>query len=124
MKKVSVYFTDPQSEALDAMAAQADITFAEALRRALDEWLAHREGTPMTTSAAQRTSTTVYVNVNEDGERLALTFRNAEVSEDSYAQTVTVYRVKKDGSEGRTLGHFAASEILSWYIEGGPDEDE
>ena len=44
MKKVSVYFTDRQSEALEAKAVQAGITFAEALRRALDEWLAQQEG--------------------------------------------------------------------------------
>jgi hypothetical protein len=124
MKKVSVYFTKPQSEALDAMAAQADITFAEALRRALDEWQAFREGTPMTTASVQQTRPTVYVTVNDDGERVALTFRNADVYEDHSNGTLDVYRVKKDGSEGRSLGHFAASEILSWHIEGVNDEDE
>ena len=39
MKKVSVYFTDRQAEALESKASHAGITFAEALRRALDEWL-------------------------------------------------------------------------------------
>ena len=41
---MSVYFTDRQAKALEAKAAQAGITFAEALRRALDEWLAQRSG--------------------------------------------------------------------------------
>ena len=124
MKKVSVYFTDPQSAALDAMAAQAGITFAEALRRALDEWLAYREGTKMTIPSAQRTRSTVYVVLLEDGDRTPLTFRNADAASDAYNHTLTVFRVKKDGHEGRTLGYFAESEILSWYIEGGDDEED
>jgi hypothetical protein len=39
MKKVSVYFTDRQAEAIQAQATHAGITFAEALRRILDAWL-------------------------------------------------------------------------------------
>ena len=45
MKKVSVYFTDRQVAMLEAHAAHVGITFAEALRRMLDAWLAHQERT-------------------------------------------------------------------------------
>jgi Ribbon-helix-helix protein, copG family len=48
MKKVSVYFTDRQAAALEKKAAEAGITFAEALRRALDEWLAPPTQRPLT----------------------------------------------------------------------------
>ena len=124
MKKVSVYFTDPQSDALEALAAQAGITFAEALRRALDEWHALKEGKPMTTPAAQMTSKHVYVVFIEDGERTSLRFRNADVAHDEYNHTLLVYRVKKDGSEGRTLAQIAEADVSSWYIEGeDPDEE-
>lgn len=38
MKKRSVYFTDQQFDLLEAQAAHVGISFAEQLRRALDEW--------------------------------------------------------------------------------------
>jgi hypothetical protein len=125
MKKISVYFTDPESEMLEAMAAQAGITFAEALRRVLDEWSAYKKGKPMTTPTTGRTRSTVYVvHLDEDGERTTLTFRNADVAHDDYNHTVTVYRVKKDGSEGRTLAQFAEADVSSWYIDAAEEDEE
>jgi hypothetical protein len=111
MKKVSVYFTDPQSEALEAKAAQAGITFAEALRRALDEWLQRNQGGAMTderpTTLTPTAVTTVYVNLGEEG---TLTYRNAELIAD-YDGNITVWRGE------RQLASFSARDVSSWYLE-------
>ena len=45
MKKISVYFADRQYAVLEAYASQVGITYAEALRRALDEWLEQHRAT-------------------------------------------------------------------------------
>src|SRR5215471_807751 len=118
MKKVSVYFTDPQSAALDATAAHAGITFAEALRRALDEWLAFKEGHPMTTPSTAVITNNVYVVVVEDGDRTTLTFRNAGVVHNEFDGSIEIYRLKKDGSPGRTLAQFSKWDMSSWYQDG------
>ena len=126
MKKVSVYFTDPQSTALEAQATQAGITFAEALRRALDEWLAYKEGKPMTIDATPVpvVTSTVTVITIEDDERITLRFRNASVVHDEFNGHLTIYRRKKDGSLGRTLAYFSGADVSSWYEETDANEDE
>lgn len=48
MKKMSVYFTERQFEVITQRAEATGISFAECLRRVLDEWLEyvaqHKEG--------------------------------------------------------------------------------
>lgn len=39
MKRINVYITDPQYEALNRMALQLDMPFSELLRRAIDAFL-------------------------------------------------------------------------------------
>src|SRR5437660_10757570 len=120
MNKVSVYFTDRQSEALDAKAAQAGVTFAEALRRALDEWLSQKEGCPMpdatTTTTAPVTTAyvkTAYVKLND--EDYARAWRNAEIEEDDYG-SISVWR------DERVIARFAGADVRSWYMEDPGDQ--
>ena len=112
-----MYFTDPQAEALEAMAAQADITFAEALRRALDVWLTHPHGGSMTddrpSTITPTAVSTAYVNLGEEG---TLTWRNATIEAD-YDGNITVWRGK------RQLASFSARDVSSWYIDEPEPED-
>ena len=127
MKKINAYFTDPQLAALDTFATEAGISFAEALRRALDVWRAHREGHPMATMPTSPPVITnnVYVVVVEDGDRTTLTFRNAGVAHNEFDGSIEIYRLKKDGSPGRTLAQFSKWDMSSWYQDGtDADEDE
>ena len=112
MKKVSVYFTDRQSEALDAKAAQAGVTFAEALRRALDEWLSQKEGCPMPDATTTTTApvTTAYVKT-----AYARAWRNAEIEEDDYG-SISVWR------DERVIARFAGADVRSWYMEDPGDQ--
>jgi hypothetical protein len=40
MKRINIYITDPQHEALSHAAQQSDMPFSELLRRAIDVYLA------------------------------------------------------------------------------------
>ena len=113
-----MYFTDQQYEALEAKAAQAGITFAEALRRALDEWMAPGKGQSMqdVSSSSAATRTTVYVKLHGRDEE-PLIWRNAHVLEDEFNGYIEVIR----SHTGKRVGRFAEGDISTWYVEGSED---
>jgi hypothetical protein len=118
MKKVSVYFTDGQAETLEAMAAQAGITFAEALRRVLDEWLALRERGSMSdeaTSTGMSRQSCAYIKLYDDNDA-TLIWRNAEIDEDRDNGRIDVWR-----GDVR-IASFEAREVASWYTD-NPNEE-
>lgn len=111
MKKVNVYFAEPQLTALAAAADQLGIPAAEILRRALDTWLAHHTtGGRMAETTTPADVTTAYVKVVDEG--YTRSWRNADIVEDSYTHTIEVWR-----GEDRKLASFSAGSVECWYIE-------
>jgi hypothetical protein len=90
-------------------AAQAGITYAEALRRALDEWLAAQEGQSMSDASRTTSAVTSTVYVKLVGDDQPCRWRNATIEED-YNGNIEVYRGE------RKIAHFSAKDVSSWYV--------
>jgi hypothetical protein len=90
-------------------AAHAGITYAEALRRALDEWLAAQEGRSMADASRPTSAVTSTVYVKLVGDDRPCRWRNATIEEDSNGN-IEVYRGE------RKIANFRAKDVSSWYV--------
>jgi hypothetical protein len=113
MKKVNVYFAEPQLAALAAAAAQLGIPAAEILRRALDTWLAHHTGGSMAETTPTTPVVRAYVKLVD--EEFARSWRHAEIVENEVAETVEVWRGDSK------IARFHAQSVDHWYLEEAQD---
>jgi hypothetical protein len=133
MKKISVYFTDSQYAAIEGKATQVGVTFAEALRRVLDQCFAAPQKEeimayesvesvefPSTPSLNPKVHY-AYVILDEDGDKYTKAFPNAYIKHNESNGDITVYRLRKDRGLGRVIAQFSGDDISSWYQD---DDDE
>ena len=91
-------------------AAQAGIIYAEALRRALEEWLAAQEGRSLADASRTTSEVTSTVYVKLVGDEQPCRWRHATLEED-YHGNIEVYRGE------RKIANFSAKDVSSWYVD-------
>jgi len=110
LKKVSFNFSDFQYTEFSELAKRDDITFAEAIRNALDDWLlARKKGLSMTVQTNERPNVTIILSDPRRGDDGILYYDNATVNE--IDDELTVWRNDK------LVARFNSKAVDSWFTE-------
>lgn len=108
MKKISFNFSDFQHDEFRALAKRDHKSFAEVVRRALDEWLSSKKkGTNMSVNTSHHSGATVALHDVNQGNEGVLNFDD-------------VVAVALDGQlelwrEDRLVARFAIGHVTYWY---------
>lgn len=108
MKKISFNFSDFQHDEFRALAKRNGKTFAETIRRALDEWLLiKKKGTTMAINTSHHTGVTVTLHDVNQGNEGVLDFDDAVA-------------VEREGQlelrrGDQVIARFAVGHIAYWY---------